>query len=97
MSATITTNRQEQPDNPAHAARLAIRAGRHRGHTAGLAPGYVQANLAILPAEYAAEFQSFCLLNPKPCPLLAIGEPGSPYLPTLGRDLDLRTDLPGYR
>lgn len=84
-------------DNPAHAARLRIRSGEHRGHTAGLAPGYVQANLAILPAEYAAEFQSFCQLNPKPCPLLAASERGNPAVPALGRDLDLRTDLPGYR
>jgi len=84
-------------DNPAHAARLAIRRGKHRGHTAGMAPGYVQANLAIMPLEYAQAFQTFCQLNPKPCPMLAIGAPGDPHLPTLGADLDLRTDLPGYR
>ncbi len=84
-------------DNPAHEARLRIRGGEHKGHTAGLAPGYVQANLAIMPKDYAQEFQTFCQLNPKPCPMLAIGEVGSPHLPTLGADLDLRTDLSGYR
>ncbi len=84
-------------DNPAHEARLRIRAGVHKGHTAGMAPGYVQANLAIMPKEYARDFQTFCQLNPKPCPLLAVGEVGSPHLPTLGADLDLRTDLSGYR
>ncbi len=77
--------------------RRAIRAGRHTGQTSGLAPGYVQANLAILPRELAAEFLRFCQLNPKPCPLLATSEPGDPRLPTLGADLDIRTDLPRYR
>lgn len=84
-------------DNPAHAARLRIRSGAHRGHTVGVAPGYVQANLAIMPAADAQAFQTFCQLNPKPCPMLAIGAPGDPLLPTLGADLDLRTDLSGYR
>ncbi len=84
-------------DNPAHAERLRIRRGAHRGHTCGLAPGYVQANLAIMPAADAQAFQTFCQLNPKPCPMLAIGAPGDPHLQTLGADLDLRTDLPGYR
>lgn len=52
------------------AARLAVRAGTHRGATAGLAPGYVQGNLAILPNALAADFLRFCQLNPKPCPLI---------------------------
>jgi uncharacterized protein YcsI (UPF0317 family) len=78
-------------------ARLAIRSGAHLTHTAGLAPGYVQGNLCILPQEYAAEFLAFCQSNPKPCPLLAVSEPGDPRLPALGEDLDLRTDVPRYR
>lgn len=80
-----------------HACRLAIREGRWTKHTSGLAPGYVQANLAILPEEYASEFLLFCQRNPKPCPLLAVGDRGSPRLDLLGRDIDLRTDLSGYR
>lgn len=95
--AQIAAISDTQGDNPAHAARLSIREGTHKGHTAGLAPGYVQANLAIMPKDYAQEFQTFCQLNPKPCPMLAIGAVGSPHLPTLGADLDLRTDLSGYR
>ena len=78
-------------------ARLAIRQGRHAGHTAGLARGYVQGNLCILPSEYAEDFRAFCERNPKPCPLLGVSEPGDPRLPSLGEDLDLRTDIPGYR
>ena len=66
--------------------------------TSGLAPGYVQCNIVILPAEDAAHFESFCSLNPKPCPLLAVSErPGDPSLPRLGADIDIRTDVPQYR
>ena len=64
---------------------------------AGWPGGFVQANLAILPAAYADEFARFCQRNPKPCPLLAMSEPGSPHLPELAEDLDLRTDVPSYR
>lgn len=79
------------------AARVEIRAGRHRDVTSGLAPAIVQANLAILPQEYASDFLRFCQLNPKPCPLIGMTEPGDPMLPMLGEDIDLRTDLPAYR
>jgi uncharacterized protein YcsI (UPF0317 family) len=77
--------------------RRAVRERRHAGHTAGLAPGYVQGNVCILPREYAEEFRVFCERNPKPCPLLAMSEPGDPRLPALGDDLDIRTDVPLYR
>jgi uncharacterized protein YcsI (UPF0317 family) len=83
--------------NDPREVRLAIRAGRHRGHTAGLAPGHVQGNLCILPRAYADEFRQFCERNPKPCPLLAMSEPGDPRLPALGADLDIRTDVARYR
>jgi uncharacterized protein YcsI (UPF0317 family) len=77
--------------------RRAIREGRHRRHTAGLAPGYVQGNVCILPREYADDFRLFCERNPKPCPLLAESQPGDARLPSLGADLDIRTDVPRYR
>lgn len=78
-------------------ARLAIRSGQLRGQTAGVAPGYVQGNLAILPEAVASDFLRFCQLNPKPCPLLAASNPGDFRLPTLAEDLDIRTDLSRYR
>jgi uncharacterized protein YcsI (UPF0317 family) len=78
------------------AARLAIRAG-HRAPTAGIAPGYVQGNLAILPKSLAADFMRFCQLNPKPCPVIGTSEPGDWRVPDLAEDLDIRTDLPRYR
>jgi uncharacterized protein YcsI (UPF0317 family) len=79
------------------AERLRIRNGNFTGPTSGLAPGNLQANLAILPKELANDFLRFCMANPKPCPVLAVSEPGDPSLPTLGCDLDLRSDLPRYR
>lgn len=77
--------------------RQQARAGRWTGPTAGLAPGHVQLNLAMLPQALAADFLQFCQRNPKPCPLLGVSEPGSWRLPALGQDLDLRTDVPRYR
>jgi uncharacterized protein YcsI (UPF0317 family) len=79
------------------AARLSVREGRHSGPTAGLAPGFVQGNLAILPQALAADFLRFCQLNPKPCPLIGTSAPGDWRVPELGEDLDIRTDLPRYR
>ncbi|MCB1703798.1 MAG: putative hydro-lyase [Halioglobus sp.] len=76
--------------------RRKIRAGEHIGNTSGSAPGYVQCNIVILPASHAHDFLRFCQLNPKPCPLIAVGDAGDPTLPALG-DLDIRTDVPAYR
>ena len=70
--------------NPAKLLRGEIRAGRHTTVTTGMAPGHVQANLVILPADWAEEFAEFCAANPKPCPLIAQSEPGDPALPGLG-------------
>jgi uncharacterized protein YcsI (UPF0317 family) len=78
-------------------ARRMVRAGLWAGPTAGLAPGFVQGNLALLPHELAGDFLRFCHLNPKPCPVIGLSEPGEPHIAALGYDLDLRTDLPRYR
>ena len=78
-------------------ARLAMREGRWTGPTAKLAPGYVQANLVILPKDWVFDFLLFCQRNPKPCPLLVTSESGAATLPGWAEDLDLRTDLSGYR
>ena len=65
--------------------------------TAGVAPGYVQGNLAILPEKLAGAFHRFCQLNPKPCPIIGMSDVGDPRIPALGLDLDIRTDMPRYR
>jgi uncharacterized protein YcsI (UPF0317 family) len=77
--------------------RQAIRAGQWATHTSGLAKGYVQGNVVILPEVLAWDFLRFCRLNPKPCPLLAVSSPGEALLPELGEDIDIRTDVPRYR
>jgi uncharacterized protein YcsI (UPF0317 family) len=99
---TTATRRRETQDRHHLAqtgvlARQAIRRGEHSGPTSGLAPGFVQANLAILPKALAEDFLRFCQLNPKPCPLVGVSAPGDWRVPALGEDLDIRTDLPRYR
>jgi uncharacterized protein YcsI (UPF0317 family) len=90
-------NRTEQIASEAQVIRQRIRRGEIAGHTSGLAPGCVQGNVVILPADLASDFLRFCQANPKPCPLLAVSEPGDPALPMLGVDIDIRTDVPSYR
>jgi uncharacterized protein YcsI (UPF0317 family) len=67
------------------------------GPTAGVALGYTQVNLVILRAQAASEFEQFCHLNPKPCPLLEMTKPGQYEPATMARGADVRTDLPRYR
>lgn len=58
------------------AMRQRIRTGAHQGHTSGLAAGKLQCNLAILPEDYALDFLRFCQRNPKPCPVVGVGDTG---------------------
>jgi uncharacterized protein YcsI (UPF0317 family) len=67
------------------------------GPTCGLAPGYLQANLVVLPKELADDFRLFCQLNPKPCPLLEMTETGDWEPRNAAPGADLRTDVPKYR
>lgn len=77
-------------------ARALIRRGAYSRHTAGLASGYLQANLVILPEDYALDFMRFCQRNPKPCPLVGVSDTGNPFFETLGEDIDARFDVPSY-
>jgi uncharacterized protein YcsI (UPF0317 family) len=77
--------------------RLAARRGELTGQTSGLAPGFAQANLVILPRELASDFLVFCSRNPRPCPLLGLTNTGNPEAARLAPGSDLRTDLPRYR
>lgn len=76
--------------------REQIRSGKFSGPTAGLALGYSQANLVILPEALAADFRTFCDRNPGPCPLIEVTQPGV-FEPRCAPGGDLRTDLPRYR
>jgi uncharacterized protein YcsI (UPF0317 family) len=81
---------------PSREARVACRNGM-ASSTAGVANGFVQGNLAILPEKLAGAFHRFCQLNPKPCPIIGMSDVGDPRIPALGLDLDIRTDVPRYR
>ena len=96
MSTVAALDRHRSAPNPAHEARLSARNGELTGHTAGVAPGYVQGNLCIVDKSFATDFAAFCQRNPKPCPLIGMSAVGDPALPDLG-DIDIRTDLPRYR
>jgi len=80
-----------------HEIRSDIRTGAWRGVTSGMAPGYVQANLAILPKELAFDFLLFCQRNPKPCPVLEVIEAGETNPIITAPNADIRTDIPAYR
>jgi uncharacterized protein YcsI (UPF0317 family) len=77
--------------------RDTIRRGAFTGPTAGLAPGFVQGNLCILPRDLAGDFLRFAYQNPKPCPVIGMSEAGDPAVPALGETIDIRRDLPRYR
>src|SRR5437667_5268800 len=77
--------------------RCQAASGELTGPTPGLALGYVQANLVVVPRELAFDFLLFCQRNPKPCPLLDVTEPGDPEPRHAAQGADLRTDLPAYR
>ncbi|KPH65583.1 MULTISPECIES: putative hydro-lyase [Pseudoalteromonas] len=81
-----------------YAIRNMIRNEDYTGHTSGFVPGFVQANLVILPKQYAFDFLQFCQANKKACPIVASSSaPGAITIPNVAHDLDIRTDLPRYR
>ena len=87
---------QELPTDP-QAIRELIRLGQYDGVTGGLAPGYVQANLVILPKSLAFDFLLFCQRNPRPCPILEVLDAGKPEPLLTTPGADIRTDIPKYR
>lgn len=95
LMKTASPDRDDPARNPGAARRL-IRSGAYAGQTAGMAMGYLQGNIVILPAAFALAFAAFCHRNPKPCPLVAMSDPGEPRLPALGADIDIRCDVPRY-
>ncbi|TCP54966.1 uncharacterized protein YcsI (UPF0317 family) [Tamaricihabitans halophyticus] len=76
--------------------RAMIRDGRWTGTTTGACAGWMQANLAIVPATLAEDFHQVCRLNPQALPLLERTEPGAPDALRSAPGADLRTDLSGY-
>ncbi|GAP00369.1 putative hydro-lyase [Fructobacillus ficulneus] len=77
--------------------RHTTRTNTFQSPTAGLCPGFAQANLIVLPKKDAYDFLLFALRNPKPIPLLEVSEMGSRQLNKLGLDTDIASDFPKYR
>ena len=93
----MVEQRLDMSSMEARKVRARIRDGEYAGPTAGLASGFAQANLVVLPEEYAFDFLKFCVRNPKPCPVLEVTEAGSPEPVVTAPGADLRTDVPRYR
>ncbi len=94
MAATATLTKLPQTGAE---TRAAVRAGRLRHPTSGLAPDFVQTNVAILPKDAAFDFLLFCQRNPKPCPVIEVMEPGQFEAKLSAPGSDIRTDVPKYR
>ena len=77
--------------------REIIRKGDIDFPTAGMCRGYAQANLIILPPEYAADFEKFAELNPFPCPILEIIKGEQPLTHAMGEGGNICSDIPRYR
>ena len=81
---------------PAEVRKL-VREGKWKGPTSGLCLGHAQANMIILPKDWAFDFLLYATRNPKPCPILDVTEPGDPETRMIAPGADIRTDLPKYR
>ncbi|XP_076604540.1 D-glutamate cyclase, mitochondrial isoform X2 [Chaetodon auriga] len=64
--------------------------------TTGLAKGYQQANVVILPNHLANDFEAFCSKNPAPLPLLYRSQSGETSCVPLAEHADIRTDISQY-
>ncbi|GHV86015.1 UPF0317 protein YcsI [Spirochaetia bacterium] len=80
--------------------RALIREEKITKFTSGMCEGYAQANLAVLPAEYAYDFLLFAQRNPKSCPVLEVSDKGSRELSStsaVAPGADIARDIPKYR
>ena len=77
--------------------RELIRRGEITSPTAGMARGFAQANLVVLPKDLALDFMLLAQRNPKPCPVLDVTDVGSPEPAIMAPGADLRYDIPKYR
>lgn len=84
-------------DEKPNEIRQLIRKGEITGPTAGMCGGYAQANLCVLPKEYAYDFLLFAMRNPKSCPILEVADIGSRELKKIASGVDIATDIPKYR
>lgn len=85
----------ESSNNPIDFREL-VRNDEYSENTAGQCPGYIQANVVILPSMFADEFEYLCVRNPRALPLLERSHEGYSSGFELGRNVDIRTDIPRY-
>ena len=86
------------PPRPANAASLLPVDARnifrtksyHHGTTSGFCRGYLQANIAAIPADLADDFEELCRRNRGPLPLLYRSRPSELGAPPLAKDSDIR-------
>ena len=90
-------NTNEYRNATPESVRKLIREKKITSQTSGMCNGYAQANLCVLPREYAYDFLLFTQRNPKSCPLLEVSDTGSRYLKTTAPGTDIATDIPLYR
>lgn len=94
-STGLSMNRSaERADWAPAQARAAFRGGLCV-QTSGMAYGYAQANLIIVPRTLAFDVLLFAQRNPKPCPILGVLDAGETAGPLLAQG-DIRTDVPRY-
>eukprot|EP01083_Nonionella_stella_P050323 133856_1 len=77
-------------------ARKNFRDESSSGPTSGIADRYLQANLAVLPSQFADEFELYCFFNKQPCPIVEKLPAGDPLVILIADNADIRTDLPRY-
>ena len=94
MSAVAPAGRGERAALAPAEARALFREGLVTP-TSGWCDGWAQANLIVVPRDWAFDVLLFAQRNPKPCPVLGVLEPGE-VSGTLLRGGDVRTDVPLY-
>ncbi|HAH63331.1 MAG TPA: putative hydro-lyase [Treponema sp.] len=90
-------NKNKYAQSSPQDVRRFIRGGKITSQTSGMCDGYAQANLCVLPKEYAYDFLLFTQRNPKSCPLLEVSDTGSRLLRTSAPGADIASDIPMYR
>lgn len=71
-------------------ARELFRINQYYGTTSGFCLGHVHANLAVVPASCADQFEEFCRRNSAALPLLYRSLPGEKTAPPLAANSDVR-------
>lgn len=94
--AALPPLRAEPQPNEGQRVRSLIRQAAITGTSRGLAMGFLQCNLAILPQAHANDFWLYCQRNARACPVLEVTRPGYTEPQRLAPGADLRTDCARY-